>query len=101
MRKDSIRSQRARENYLKAKELVAVGTKLSEACKQAHISSVTWYKLKKREEGKSKEIKPVKTHKFVDLEASPPPQETDGNVAIVVCKPGQLKNVLNSLTQKG
>lgn len=83
------------EAFLKAKELVAAGQSIKAASGQVGISDKTYYTyLKKAGAAKTKVKKTKKRPTFIDL----PLKKEPNNVAVIVCSPDQLKDILAGLS---
>lgn len=96
------RTKASFERYQKAKELMSQGKTLDEAMKEAKLGSNTFYKFRnqegeprvKRAYNKKKKTK----HLFVDLKTEPASlPHGNQSVAIIVCQPDQITQVLQNL----
>ncbi len=97
------RTAAAIDRYQRAKELVNAGMGMGEACEKVKMSTMSWYKYKKMDgEGALPEVaaqakRPYnKKPKFIDL-APIVESERGDQVAVVFCKPNQLKDILGGL----
>jgi hypothetical protein len=92
---DRISKKEAQNRFLKAKALVDNGMSITDALAECKISKSVWYyrlatnKSQSVIQKKKNKLKP----KFIDIA----PNQTIENVAVVVCSPSQLKNVLAGL----
>lgn len=90
--------QKTIDKYNEAQQLIAGGESVESATKKVKMGSATYYAVKKslsNGETAGKPLRPSnKKPKFVDV----PLKTTSTNVAIVVCQPSQLKDVLAGLS---
>lgn len=94
------RQDESAERYKKAKELVAGGMTVHKAINQVGMGSATWYAREKAGgETKLRAVSKKKKPGYVDLHREPVTVTTknDSTVALVICLPDQIQNILRSL----
>lgn len=69
------------------------GITVEAACKDAKMGLATYYAAKKAGLVKQKKASKKKTARFIDM----PIKTVSANVAVVVCQPNQLKDILAGL----
>lgn len=69
------------------------GISVEDACKDAKMGLATYYAAKKVAPAKQKLVSKKKTARFIDM----PIKTVSANIAVVVCQPNQLKDILAGL----